>query len=469
MSDPAPLSRPAPPPGGEGSAGAGAPAPSDAPRPFVITSRTVFRIAAPMTLAYATVPLLGIVDTGVVGRLGDPLALAGLAAGAVAFDLVYGALNFIRAGTTGLVAQAFGRGDRAGEEAVFWRGAALGLAVGLLVALLGPLIAWTGTRGVGVEGEVASALTVYVTVRALGAPFSLVNYAILGYVLGRGEAGLALGLTTLLNGTNIALSVALGLGLGWGVAGVAWATVAGEALATLAGLLILWRRFARASERPGRARLLDPRAARRFFSLNGDIFVRSLCLLGAFALFARFGAGEGPLTLASNAILMNLFLLSAYVLDGLATAAEQLAGRAIGARWPPAFDRAVSLSLRWSFALTAAMFALFVAFGPLLIDAMTTAPELRERAREFLLYAALTGPVGALAFVMDGVFIGATWSRDMRDTMIASLALFVALALGLREVLGNHGLWLALLAFLLARGALLWGRLARRRRAGLPG
>ena len=432
-------------------------------RPFEITSGTVFRIAVPMTLAYASVPLLGIVDTTVVGRLGDPLPLAGLAAGAVVFDLVFGALNFIRAGTTGFVAQAFGRGDRAGEEAVFWRGAAIGAGIGLLVALLGPLIAWFGVLGMGVDGAVADALTTYVTIRAVGSPFSLVNYAVLGYVLGRGEAGLALALTTLLNGTNIALSIALGLGLGWGVAGVAWATVIGEVLATSVGVLLLWKRFAASSERPGLARIRDRAAATRFLNVNGDIFVRSLCLIGAFALFARFGAAQGPLVLAANAILMNLFLLSAYVLDGLATAAEQLVGRAIGARSPRAFDRAVSLSLRWSFVLTALMFGTFVLFGPALIDLMTTSPELRDLARHFLLYAALTGPIGVLAFVMDGVFIGATWSRDMRDTMLVALALFVTLALALQPVLGNHGLWMALLAFLAARGATLWWRLRARR------
>ena len=432
-------------------------------RPFEITSRTVFRIAVPMTLAYASVPLLGIVDTTVVGRLGDPLPLAGLAAGAVVFDLVFGALNFIRAGTTGFVAQAFGREDRAGEEAVFWRGALIGLVIGLAIAFLGPLVAWLGVLGMGVSGAVADALTTYVTIRALGSPFSLVNYAVLGYVLGRGESGLALGLTTLLNGINIALSIALGLGLGWGVAGVAWATVIGEVIATSVGLLILWRRFSRSPERPGLRRIRDREAVARLLGVNGDILIRSLCLIGAFALFARFGAAAGPIVLAANALLMNLFLLAAYVLDGLATAAEQLVGRAVGARWPPAFDRAVALSLRWSFALTVVMFAGFMLFGPALIDLMTTAPELRDYARTFLLYAALTGPVGVLAFIMDGVFIGATWSRDMRDTMIASLALFVALALALRVPFGNHGLWIALLGFLAARGLFLWWRLRARR------
>ena len=428
-------------------------------RPFEVTSRSVMAIAVPMTLAYVTVPLLGIVDTAVVGRLGEAAPLAGLAAGAVVFDLVLGTLNFIRAGTTGFVAQAFGRGDVVEEEAVFWRGAMLGVAIGLAIALLGPVIARVGATAIGVEGEAAEATRAYVTIRALATPFSLANYAILGYILGRGEAALALALTTLLNGVNIVLSVTLGLALGWGIDGVAWATVIGEVTVTTLGFLILLRRFRRQAVRPGRARVLERQRVGRFFSVNGDILIRSFCLIGTFALFARMGAMQGEEVLAANAILMNLFLLSAYFLDGLATAAEQLAGRAIGAGWRPAFDRAVRLSVLWGYVLTGAIFVAFWLLGGWIIEVMTTAPDVREVARRYLLWAALTAPVGVLAFQMDGVFIGATWSREMRNMMLVSVVIFAVTAAVAVPALGNHGLWLALNAFLAARGALLWRRL----------
>ena len=428
-------------------------------RPFAVTSRTVMAIAIPMTLAHATTPLLGITDTAVVGRLGGAAPLAGLAIGAVVFDLVFGTLNFIRAGTTGFVAQAFGRGDAAEEEAVFWRGAGLGAAIGIAVALLGVPLGILGAWAMGVAGETAEAARLYVAIRALGTPFSLANYAILGYVLGRGEAGLGLALQILLNGTNIALSIALGLGLGWGIAGVAIATVIGEAVATTVGLLILLRRFRAAPARPGWTRVIDRAAVSRLLVVNGDIMVRSFCLIGAFALFARFGANQGALTLAANAVLMNLFLLGAYLLDGLATAAEQLAGRAIGAGHRPAFDRAVRLSVAWGLALTAVIFLFYAAFGNALVGLMTTDAAVRAEAARFVLWAAATAPLGVLAFQMDGVFIGATWSRTMRNMMLASLAVFVAAAFALMPPFGNHGLWMALNLFLLARGLLLYARM----------
>ena len=437
-------------------------------RRFEVSSASVFAIAVPMTLAYATVPLLGIVDTAVVGRLGDPAPLGGLAVGAVVFDLVFGALNFLRASTTGFVAQALGRGDEAEQEAATWRGAGLGAAIGILVALTGPLIAALGVAFMGIEGATAEAARTYIAIRAIGAPFSLANYALMGYVLGRGEARLALVLTTLLNGLNIALSIALGLGLGWGVAGVATATVVGEALVTSLTALILWRRFTRNAVRPGRARVLDRAALRRMFAVNGDIFVRSFCLIGTFALFTRFGAQQGPLVLAANAILMNLFLLSAYILDGLATAAEQLAGRALGANWREGFDRAVRLSFLWGLALTTPVFLAFALGGGIAIDLMTTTEAVREVARRYVIWAALTAPVGVLAFIMDGVFIGATWSRAMRNSMLLSVAVFAILALALRGPLGNHGLWIALNGFLLARGAILRAMLPARAAASFP-
>ena len=431
-------------------------------RRFEVSSRTVFAIAVPMTLAYATVPLLGITDTAVVGRFGDAALLAGLAVGAVVFDLVFGTLNFIRASTTGFVAQAFGRGDEVEQQAALWRGALIGVAIGVLVALLGPVIARLGVWAMGIEGAAAEAARSYVVIRALGAPFSLANYALLGYVLGRGEARLALALTTLLNGTNIALSIALGLGLGWGVTGVATATVIGEVLVVSVTVALLAARFRSAPARPSRERVLDRAALGRLFAVNGDIFIRSFCLIGTFAVFTRLGAGQGETVLAANAILMNLFLLSAYILDGIATAAEQMVGRALGARWREGFERAVRLGVIWGLILTTPIFLAFSLGGGAAIDLMTTEPNVRETARSYVVWAAATAPLGVLAFVMDGVFIGATWSREMRNTMLASVGVFLLLAwIGL-ALAGNHGLWLALNAFLVSRGVLLWGRMKAR-------
>lgn len=415
-----------------------------------------------MTLAYLTTPLLGLVDTAVIGQFGDAALLGGLAAGALVFDVVFTTFNFLRSGTTGLVAQAFGRADAVEEQAVFWRAALLACFVGLVLMVAAPLVSLAGQWFMGADPRVNEAMDVYIRTRMLGAPLSLLNYAILGYVLGRGEGGFGLALQLVLNGVNIGLSILLGLELGLGVAGVAWGTVGGEFCAALLGMAVLARRF-RGMPRVPKARLFDFAPFARLMALNRDIMIRSFSLLAAFALFTRQGAQFGTVTLAANAVLMNFFMASSFFLDGFATAAEQLAGRAIGARAETAFRQAVSLTLLWGFGLAAtATLVVFLAGGSL-IDLITTAPDVRATAAIYLPWAALTALSGVLAFEMDGIFIGAIWSRDMRNMMLFALAIFVAALFALAP-LGNHGLWAALHLFLLTRGFSLLAILRKRLR-----
>lgn len=421
------------------------------PGQFAVNSRVVMAIALPMMLAYLTTPLLGLVDTAVIGQLGDAAALGGLAAGAIIFDLVFATFNFLRSGTTGLVAQAFGRGDVAEQQAHFWRALIVAIVSGMVLFAATPLIVAAGGWFMAAEPSVTGSMAVYVAIRLVAAPLALANYAVLGYLLGRGEAGLSLLLQLILNGVNIALSIWLGLELGWGIAGVAWGTVAGEAIAMLLGMAILVRRFGRAPP-IARAVIFDLAPIRRMLALNVDIMVRSFVLLGAFALMARQGAQLGTLSLAANAVLMNFFLVSGYFLDGFATAAEQLAGRAIGARRGDLFRRAVRLTSLWGFATAFAVALLMLAFGDTLIAVVTTAPDVRAVAGSYLPWAAFTAVSGVLAFQMDGVYIGATWSRAMRNMMLLSFAAYVVALLALPPVMGNHGLWAALHVFLIVRG-----------------
>ncbi len=432
-------------------------------RAFAVTTRSVLAIAVPMTLAYLTTPLLGLVDTAVIGQFGDAALLGGLAAGALVFDVVFTTFNFLRSGTTGLVAQAFGRGDILEEQAVFWRAVMLACIIGIALVALAPLISLGGQWFMDAERSVNDAMDVYIRIRLLGAPFSLVNYAILGYVLGRGEGRLGLLLQLVLNGVNIGLSILLGLELGWGVSGVAWGTVGGEFCATLVGLAIVIRRFGQMPRLP-RDRLFDLGAFLRMMALNHDIMIRSFSLLAAFALFTRQGAQFGTVTLAANAVLMNFFMASSFFLDGFATAAEQLAGRAVGANAKAAFRRAVSLTLFWGFSLAATATLAVLLFGDRLIDLITTATDVRAIAAGYLPWAAFTALSGVLAFEMDGVFIGATWSRDMRNMMVLSLACFLVVLYAAKPIMGNHGLWLALNLFLSMRGATLLAMLPRRYR-----
>lgn len=436
--------------------------PEARPRPPVeVTNRRVLAIAVPMTLAYLTTPLLGITDTAVVGQLGEAALLGGLAAGAIVFDVVFNTFNSLRASTTGLVAQAHGRGDAEEERAILMRSLAVAAAAGVVLIVLTAAVIALGTWFISPEPPVAEAMELYIGIRMLAAPLTLMNFTILGYVLGRGEGGLGLLLQVVLNGSNVALSVLLGLVLGWGLEGVAWGTVCGEAAGAAVGFAVLARRFAGAPL-PVAARVLDVAAMTRMLALNGDIMVRSFALLAAFALFTRQGAQLGTVTLAANAVLLNFWLISGYFLDGFATAAEQLAGRAVGARQAVAFRRAVWLTTLWGFALAAAATAIFLNFGEGLVAFVTTAPQVRETASAYLPWAALVALSGVLAFEMDGVFIGATWSRDMRNMMLLSLAVYVACVFGLGAAFGNHGLWAALHVFMIARGLSLAAILPKR-------
>nr|WP_316652131.1 MATE family efflux transporter [uncultured Gellertiella sp.] len=424
------------------------------PRAFDVTHRVVLSIAVPMTLGFVTTPLLGLTDTAVVGRLSSATALAGLSIGAVLFDFVYSVFNFLRSSTTGLVAQAYGRGDQAGEQAVFWRALLLSLICGVGMLVLSPLVLKLGLMLMGPETAAALVTSTYFSIRILSGPMALANFAVLGCLLGRGQAGAGLAVQILINLVNIALALWLGLHLGWGVAGVAWATVTGETVGLVAGLALVARCFGEL-KLPPLAVLVDRARIAELFALNRDLMVRTFVLLASYMLMTRIGAGFGAVTLAANAVLMNVVLISAFYLDGLANAAEQLTGRAIGADWKPAFDRALKLTLLWSLALATLAGLFFLAFGPAMIALLTTVGEVRQVAADNLVFAAASGLAGVLAFLMDGVFIGATWSRDMRNQMLMSfLAFLLALAL-LVPALGNSGLWLAFDLFLIARGLLL--------------
>ncbi len=419
-------------------------------RPFAVTHVAVFRLAVPMTLAYLSTPLVGVVDVAVVGQLGRAALIGGIAIGALIFDVLFATVNFLRSATTGLTAQAVGAEDAEEEQSVLLRSGLLALAAGFAMLILQVPIGKVGVAALGVHGDVAAAALLYVSVRIWSAPFGLVNYAVLGWVIGRGESGSGLLLQTLLNGVNIALSVFFVLGLGWGVAGAAWGSVVGEVATAIAGVALAWWKL-KGAPRPTRAEIFAFARLKRMMAVNSDVMVRSMALLFAFAFFTRQGAAFGDVVLAANAILMNFFLVGGYFLDGFATAAEQLAGRAVGARFRPAFERVVWLTTLWGLLTALLLSAIFALSGPYVIDLMTTAPLVRATARTYLVWAALTPLIATIAFQMDGIFIGATWSRDMRNMMLLSVAIYLAAWAVLTPAFGNHGLWVSLLIFLGAR------------------
>jgi MATE family multidrug resistance protein len=253
--------------------------------------------------------------------------------------------------------------------------------------------------------------------------------------------------------------------MGLGVAGVGWASFIAETTTTLLGIAIIWRLVDRAAL-PSRAEVLSRAEFGRMIALNRDILIRSFALLFAFAVFTSRSAAAGDVVLAANEILMNLIVLAAYFLDGLAAAAEQLTGRAIGARHRPAFDRAVRLTVGWGYVVGATLTLILLLFGGAVVDLMTTSEPVRGAAREVLIWAALFPLAGTLAYQMDGVFIGATWSADMRNMMLLSLVVYLAAGVLLGSAFGIVGWWAALIVFLLVRGfSLVWRRSVRIRSA----
>jgi len=420
-----------------------------------------------MTIAYLTTPLLGLVDIAVVGRLGVPAVIGGLAIGAIIIDLVASSFNFLRSGTTGLTAQALGSEDTEEIQAILLRAVGIGLAFGGILILLGPVIVVFSLWAMAPGSAVSEAAATYVTIRILASPFTLANYSILGWLIGIGRTNTGLAIQLLLGTVNICLSLTLGLWYGWGLYGVAVATVISEIIASLVGAAVCWK-LLMPTWKFDLNRILDRMALSRLLRLNTDLLLRTFALLFAFAFFTAQGAKYGEVTLAGNAILMQFFMIAGFFLDGLATAAEQLIGRAIGANYRAGFVKGFRLSFFWNVVLAAGLSLLFYIFGAQLIDVLTVSEPVRLSAKTYLIWAVLIPLTGVAAFQMDGVFIGATWSREMSKMMIISLAVYLGIWWITRESLGNHGLWLSLHCFLLCRGITLASRLRTKFNEAFP-
>jgi MATE family multidrug resistance protein len=431
-----------------------------------VTTAQVFAIAGPAMIANLTTPLIGVVSTIAIGRLGDATLLGGVAIASVIFDCLFWLFAFLRMGTVAFTAQALGAGETQELPALLVRGFAIAALIGAgLILLQIPLVAILLNAMGGSEGVTRAART-YFFIRIWSAPLALANYVVLGWLIGQARARLALGVQVAINLVNMAVTVLLVLVLHTGIAGAAIAAVLAEAAGLGLGILIA-RRLTQGQLGVSRARLLDRARLVRMLSVNRDIMIRTAALISAFLFFTAQGARAGDVTLAANAVLNNFLLISAFFLDGLANAAEQLCGRAFGARDKDAFSGAVRLVLAWGFGFAFAVAAIFALFGPSLIDVMTASPAVRHGARDYLWFVVLSPLLAVFAFAYDGVFIGATWAREMRNLMVASLAIFLAAWLMLRSH-GNAGLWGALLVLYGARGGLQALRYPAMLRASFP-
>ena len=415
-----------------------------------MTHRAILAIAVPIMISNVSTPLLGVVDTAVMGRMPDPAYIGAVALGALVFNFVFWGFGFLRMGTTGLTAQALGAADATEIRASLGRAVLLAILVGAgLIALQWP-IGESAFALLDGPPRVETLARNYYDIRIWAAPATLINYALLGWFIGLSRARMALALQLVLNVSNMVLDVLLVLGLDMGVKGVALGTLLAEIIAAVVGLFIATRHLRNLGGRWDLARLIAPGRVGRTLAVNRDIMIRSLALIVAFSWFMVQGAKQGESILGANAVLMQFIAVAAFFLDGLAFAAEALVGKAVGAMNRAELTTAARMTTWWAAGVALVMSIAFALFGTFAIDMLTVDQSLRSLARTYLPWAALAPLVSVWAFQLDGIFIGATRTAEMRNAMLASLAIFL-LAWWVFRPYGNHGLWGALYVLYAAR------------------
>ncbi len=416
-----------------------------------VTHSRVLKIAIPIVLANVTVPVLGAVDTGVVGQLGEAAPIGAVGIGAVILTALYWVFGFLRMGTTGLTSQAHGAG-RPGEVAALLTRALLIASVGGAAIIALQWLIFSGAFQLAPASvEVESLAREYMAIRIWSAPAIIASFGVTGWLIALERTRAVLAIQLVMNGLNIGLDLWFVLGLGWGVQGVALATFIAEWSGLGFGLWLCRDALSRPAARDW-ACVFDGPALRNMASVNGHILQRSLMLEGIVVSFLFLGARFGDVTLAANQVLLQFLHITAYALDGFAFAAEALVGQAMGARQLGKLRQSAIMASQWGLVITAVMACTFWFGGGMIIDLMAKDPEVQSEARLYLIYMALAPVVGLAAWMFDGIFIGATRTRDMRNMMVISLIVYIIAVVLLLPAFGNHGLWIALLISYVARG-----------------
>ena len=416
------------------------------------SNRKVWQIAGPMIISNVSIPLLGIVDTAVMGHLEAPYYLGAVGVGAMIFNVLFMGLNFLRMGTTGLCAQDLGAGDSSGVRALLMQALVVALAMAILLLLLQRplenLALWLVSPS---DPAVAFHTRSYFEVRIWAAPLVLTNYVFIGWFIGLQNARAALIVMLAINLTNIILDLVFVVGLGMTVDGVALATVLAEMAGILVAMWLVSQQLIAVGGAWDRDKLLDLKRFRHLLSVNVNILIRTMALMLSFGILITVSARMGSAILAANTLLLQFQHLMSYALDGFAHAAEALVGRAIGEKDRQGFERAVRLCLQWSLMVATTASGLFFLAGDEIIALLTSLPDVRKTAGEYLIWMAISPFISMWSFLYDGVYIGATKAREMRNSMLFSAVVFILSCLLLRDF-GNHGLWAAFMLFMAVRG-----------------
>lgn len=417
-----------------------------------VTHRQVWRIAGPMIIANISTPLLGMVDTAMVGHLSAAHYLGAVAIGGMIFTFVFWGFGFLRMATTGLTSQAYGENSTVKMQAVLMQSIWLALMIALLLLLIQLPIRNLALQLVSSSQDVEYFAAIYFDIRIWSAPATLVNYAILGWLIGREASKAALLMVLVINIVNILLDGLFVMGLGMDVDGVALASVIAEYSGLLIGLLLLKHYgLNKAGIRLSLSKKVL-KQSRHGLHVHGNVMIRTFLLISCFALFTTQGARQGDTVLAANSVLLNFITFMAFVLDGFANATEALTGKAIGRKSPVMLKRALILSAFWSILMAILFSLLYLLFGPWIIRLLTGIDAVIEFASMHLVWVIIVPLVAAWSYLLDGLFVGATRSREMRNTMLFAAICCYLPAFYLLQPYGNHGLWAALIIFLAARG-----------------
>jgi len=422
---------------------------------MALTRRSIFGQSWPIMLANAAAPIVGLVDTFVIGRYSSTAALAGIGLGAVIYGIAYWGFGFLRMSTAGLAAQSDGANDQSAVQAHLFRAVPLGLLIGAIIFLSQAFLLAGAFKVFTAADTIESSAAIYIKARLWGIPATLASIALMGWFVGISRSQLALKMQLILNAVNIVLSPLFVISFGWGLWGVGIASAIAEWCGLGAGLWLaaseIKRRGGLQKEALQRDTLLNAQDIRKLGVTNSNIFIRTLSLTIGFSFFGNAAAAQGVIFLAGYHILMQLITMIALVLDAFAHTAEAVTGAAYGAKDRDRFDKAVRLTTEFSCIFAIIICVGIFLLGPHFIELLTKDPEVIASAKTYLPYCALAPVIGFAAWQMDGIFIGTTKTREMRNAGIAAVLIYLGIHHLIEPTLGKHGIWIAFLSYYVAR------------------
>ena len=416
-----------------------------------ISHRSVWALAGPMIISNISVPLVGAVDTAVVGHLPGLHNIGAVALGALIFSFIYWGFGFLKMGITGFIARAYGIDDQDSISGTMLRFILLGLVLGLAVIILGKPLIRLALYFIDGSEAVETLAAEYSLIRIWGAPATLCVYVFTGIFVGMHQTRLALILQLVLNLTNAGLDLLFVPVLELGVPGVAWATLIAEYSAALCGFFMLRKPLFKAIDRLQWSEILEAGALKEMASTNGNIFIRTICLVFSFAFFTAQSAAHGELILAVNTVLLHFQTVMAFGLDGFAHAVEAMGGSAYGARDREKFKRAAWVTTLWSGGMAVFISIAYYLSGNTIVALFTDATEVIQTADQYLFWMIISPVVSCWSFQLDGIFVGTGHAREMRNAMIISTAGYLILTFVFQSMFGNHGLFLGLTCFMILR------------------